>query len=111
MLDYRRIVKEMDYGIYPATDITPDINYKYNEDIVLNELQEYVDATYDQHYVQDDGLQALDVFIALGNAETTFRDNSIKYLMRYGKKDGRNRKDLLKVLHYVILMLGQLENK
>jgi len=26
--------------------------YKYNEDKVLKELAEYIDATYDQHYSQ-----------------------------------------------------------
>ena len=32
--------------------------------------------------------------------------NAIKYLCRYGKKDGRNRKDLLKGVHYVILLMN-----
>ena len=26
------------------------INYKYNEDNILKELQEYIDNTYSQHY-------------------------------------------------------------
>lgn len=82
------------------------IDYKYNENQVINEVKDYVDSTYGEHYVKNEGLQTLDVFIALGNAETTCRDNAIKYLMRYGEKQGKNRKDLLKVLHYVILMLG-----
>ena len=29
----------------------------------------------------------------------------LKYAQRYGKKDGRNRKDLLKIIHYAIIML------
>ena len=29
----------------------------------------------------------------------------MKYAQRYGKKGGRNRKDLLKVIHYAIMML------
>jgi hypothetical protein len=33
-------------------------------------------------------------------------DNSLKYLMRYGKKNGSNRDDLLKAVHYIILALG-----
>jgi len=85
------------------------IDYKYNEGMVMDELREYIDSTYGQHYVKGEGLQTLDVFIALGNADTTCRDNAIKYLMRYGQKAGKNRKDLLKILHYVILMLG-IEN-
>ena len=31
--------------------------------------------------------------------------NILKYAQRYGKKDGYNRKDLLKVLHYAIMAL------
>ena len=32
--------------------------------------------------------------------------NAIKYLARYGKKNGKNRKDLLKAVHYVILLMS-----
>ena len=31
--------------------------------------------------------------------------NAIKYLMRYGKKQGHNRADLMKVLHYALFAL------
>ena len=31
--------------------------------------------------------------------------NILKYAQRYGKKDGTNRKDLMKVLHYAIIAL------
>ena len=31
--------------------------------------------------------------------------NIIKYAQRYGKKNGRNRADLLKVAHYAIMAL------
>jgi hypothetical protein len=38
--------------------------------------------------------------------------NIIKYCQRYGKKEGKNRKDLLKVVHYAIMALyiDTLEN-
>ena len=37
--------------------------------------------------------------------------NAIKYLARFGKKDGRNRKDLLKEnVHYIVLLMDS-ENK
>jgi hypothetical protein len=29
----------------------------------------------------------------------------LKYAQRYGKKDGKNRRDLLKVIHYGIIAL------
>lgn len=31
--------------------------------------------------------------------------NILKYAQRYGKKEGCNRKDLLKVIHYAIMAL------
>jgi hypothetical protein len=31
--------------------------------------------------------------------------NIIKYAMRYGKKEGYNEKDLLKIIHYAIMAL------
>ena len=33
--------------------------------------------------------------------------NIIKYAQRYGKKDGYNEKDLLKIVHYAIILLGK----
>ena len=36
--------------------------------------------------------------------------NAIKYLCRFGKKDGRNRKDLLKAIHYIILLMSSENN-
>jgi hypothetical protein len=32
--------------------------------------------------------------------------NAIKYLCRYGKKAGKNRKDLLKAIHYIVLLMS-----
>jgi hypothetical protein len=31
--------------------------------------------------------------------------NAIKYIQRYGKKDGFNRKDLIKATHYCIMAI------
>lgn len=81
-------------------------NYKYNEDKILEELKNYVDKTYSQHYVDPKtDVQVLDIWNSLGSVETTLRDNVIKYAMRFGKKDGRNVKDLMKILHYTILWI------
>ena len=32
--------------------------------------------------------------------------NAIKYLMRYGKKQGKNQKDLIKAIHYIVLLIS-----
>ena len=84
-------------------------DYKYNEDKAIQAFKDYVDSTYGQHYVGDGDVQTVDFWKSLGSLDTTSRDNAIKYLARYGKKSGKNRKDLLKAVHYIILMLYALD--
>jgi len=81
------------------------VKYKYNEDINVAKFVDYINSTYDQHYVGDGDIQTVDFWQSLGSLETTARDTAIKYLARYGKKEGRNPKDLLKAVHYIILMM------
>jgi hypothetical protein len=88
-----------------------DINYKYDEGDILKEITDYVNSTYNQHYVQGDDLQIIDVWKSLGSLDTTARDTAIKYLGRFGKKDGYNRKDLLKAIHYIILMMHDTKDE
>lgn len=79
------------------------MEYKYKEDKILKELTKYIDSTYDQHYATKTSVQTTDVWEALGIASESCQSNILKYCMRYGKKDGYNKKDLLKILHYTIL--------
>jgi len=78
------------------------MTYRYNEDIILEELKKYIDQTYSQHYSADE-IQTVDVWKGLGIEKESCQSNIIKYAMRYGKKEGYNKKDLLKILHYTIL--------
>jgi hypothetical protein len=80
------------------------INYKFKEDITLDELKKYIDQTYDQHYANGK-YQATDMIIDSGHGEGFCIGNIMKYAMRYGKKDGRQRSDLLKIIHYAIIAL------
>ena len=80
------------------------INYKFNEEKIIHELQDYIDSTYSQHSASDK-YHATDVIIDSGHGEGFAMGNIMKYAQRYGKKDGYNRKDLLKVLHYAIMAL------
>lgn len=82
-----------------------NIKYKYNEQVNLNKVIKYINGTYGQHYVGNGDIQTVDFWESLGSLETTARDTAIKYLARYGKKAGRNEKDLLKAIHYIILMM------
>lgn len=77
---------------------------RFNEDKFIKEVEKYIEGTYDQHYVGKKEVQTIDVWETLGSIDTTCRDTAIKYLMRYGKKGGHNRKDLLKAVHYIVLL-------
>jgi hypothetical protein len=80
------------------------IVYKYSEDNILKELKEYIDATYNEHYSQNK-FQATEFILDAGHGDGFCIGNIMKYAQRYGKKDGYNRKDLLKVIHYGIMAL------
>ena len=78
---------------------------KYNEDALLAELRDYISGTYGQHYsAGNDSIQTLDLIEACGDAEAFCRSNILKYASRYDKK-GSARRDIIKILHYGLLLL------
>ena len=82
------------------------MNYKFNEDKLIQELMEYVDKTYDQHYATDK-YQATDIIIDSGHGTGFCLGNVIKYAKRYGNKGtpADARKDIMKILHYALIQL------
>ena len=86
------------------------IDYKYDEDNTLAELKEYIDSTYDEHYSKNK-FQATEFIIDGGHGEGFCIGNIMKYAQRYGKKGGKNKRDLLKVIHYgiIALYINQME--
>jgi hypothetical protein len=89
--------------------------WKYNEDKILKQLEQYISGTYSQHYVDRTGggtEQTLDK-IKHNRREGFCAGNITKYTDRYDTK-GTPRADLFKVLHYTILLINHLnlvENK
>ena len=81
------------------------IEYKFNENEILKEIQKYVDSTYEQHYATGK-IQSTEFIIDISHGLGFTIGNIIKYAQRYGKKDGFNRKDLFKVIHYAIIALS-----
>ena len=89
-----------------AEVVSEKINYKYAEDKIITEFFNYISNTYGEHYkTEDQGIECFDAWIALGDSMPTFRNTAIKYLWRYGKKNGSNKADLMKALHYTIMCL------
>ena len=70
----------------------------------MSELKEYIDSTYEEHYSKNK-FQATEFIIDGGHGEGFCIGNIMKYAQRYGKKDGYNKRDLLKVIHYGIIAL------
>lgn len=79
--------------------------WKYSEDIILKEVRGYLSDTYRAHYCsQESKTQTLDLIDSIGDAEAFCRSNAIKYLSRFGKKNGKSKFDILKAIHYCILL-------
>ena len=85
------------------------MEYKFNEENIIQQVQRYVDGTYDRHYAQGK-YQATDMIIDAGHGKGFCMGNIMKYAMRIGKKDGKNNLDLYKIIHYAIIAIA-LEDK
>lgn len=85
------------------------VHFKYGEDMYLAEVAKYLESTYRAHYVGTDGIQSFDAIKASGHGVGFTVGDIIKYAMRFGKKDGYNRKDVLKIIHYAILLLHVMD--
>lgn len=85
-------------------DNMPD--FKFNEDIYIDEIADYIISTYSQHYSKKK-FQASEFIYDTGHGTGFNMGNVMKYAQRYGNKgsDEDGRKDLMKVIHYAILQL------
>ena len=84
---------------------------KYNEDKILKEVLDYVKGTYSKHYsTTKEGFQVQDLLRHLKTDKDFSLSNAIKYLCRYGKKEGKNKLDLYKAIHYIVLLINSEEN-
>lgn len=80
-----------------------DVNI-YNEDKYLKELQDYILDTYKQHYSKSK-FQSTQFILDSGHGEGFCIGNIMKYAQRYGRKAGKNRVDLMKIIHYAIIAI------
>ena len=109
MLSFNVEGVDLSSEVYPPVTGNVDITvnserFKYNEDAILKELKEYISATYNQHY-SSEGIQTLDLIESCGDGEAFCRSNILKYASRYDKK-GTARRDIMKILHYAVLLLN-----
>lgn len=84
--------------------------WRYNEDKILKQLEEYLKSTYNQHYVdRTSGSKDQTIDKIKHNRREGFcAGNVTKYIDRYDTK-GTPRADLFKVLHYTMLLINHLD--
>lgn len=89
------------------------VNFKYKEDEILEILHEYVKNTYKQHYIKKNNVQTLDSIMSMEDGLGFIKGNIIKYTSRQGLKKGSEIDDLLKIMHYAVLLyyFAHHENK
>ena len=75
---------------------------KFDELQILEDVEDYIIDTYKQHYAGK--YQATDMIIDAGHGEGFCIGNIMKYAMRCGKKDEKE-KELLKIIHYAIIAI------
>jgi len=114
--NFEQTKQHTQYNVIGDEYISPSLNfnlnmntdsnrYKYSETRILKELEDYISATYNQHYsAGDDRIQTLDLIEACGDGESFCRSNILKYASRYDKK-GTARRDIMKILHYAVLLM------
>ena len=93
----------------PTEENMSDSRNKYHEKEILKDVEDYVSRTYNGHYTgtkhEYRNVQTLDLMAARDLASDFCQANILKYGSRYGSKDGKNKKDLMKVIHYAMLLL------
>lgn len=93
------------YNTVMSEDTNKNGFWKYEEDKTLKEVEQYLSSTYHSHYTSEQSkTQTLDLIESIGDAEAFTRSNAIKYLSRFGKKNGKSKMDILKAIHYCVLL-------
>ena len=106
--DYMATIDDM-YSHHFTTEQPMAHYFKYHEEEILKDIQEYVSQTYQGHYTGKSheyrNVQTIDLMASKELAAGFCQANILKYGSRYGNKDGKNKKDLMKVIHYAMLLL------
>ncbi len=105
-----RVEYKLNNEVQKQGEEKPMANYfKYHEEEILKDIEDYVSATYRGHYTGTQheyrNVQTIDLMASRDLAPDFCQANILKYGSRYGSKDGRNKKDLMKVIHYAMLLL------
>lgn len=78
------------------------IDYRYDEYKFLNDCLSHIDSTYGKHYAGN--IQTTEYIMANAKSLDFLVGNVVKYASRYGKKNGANKEDLYKAVHFIAMM-------
>jgi hypothetical protein len=100
---------DVEYTLGPSTEI----QYVFNEKKVLADVLAYIDTTYSGHYSAKKSKKGSKKKIQVtefacshcDSPQDALRFNVLKYAARYGHKKGFNKDDLLKSIHYLVMMI------
>lgn len=87
--------------------------FKSLQGLYLQEVKDYFETTKSNHYSTNplaDKIEAIDVIDSLGFLKEFALSNVIKYVMRFGHKDGYNKKDIYKAIQYLIWLVIYIEH-
>lgn len=98
-------------GVHPRVSVdrpdsppeSPLVTGRFNEEEFLSELRTHLEKTYDEHYIQGDRQVIENVMDGMNSLE--FLTGTVQtYIARYGKKQGYNKADLFKAVHFILFM-------
>lgn len=81
----------------------------------LSELSDYITNNQINHYSNMDEntgeiSDTVDLISGITDVKPFLFSNVIKYISRYGMKNGKNKKDLFKAAHYIMMLAYYLDH-
>ncbi len=87
--------------------MTKNIDFKFNEREIMDELIEFISKTYSSHYANSkEGKQTLEIISSAGLGVGFVIGHIMEYATKYGKDKWNDRENLFKLAHYVILLIA-----
>lgn len=86
--------------------MTAKIDFKFREEQFFKEFYDYVCSTYGEHYSGKGGQLLEEYGPGDPNAEGFCLVSGRKYLKRFGKKNGKNKADIFKTMHFCLLLMN-----
>ena len=82
-------------------------HFLHNEDRHLQFVEDFIRSANTKHYKDDETqTDVISDWDEMGITQEACIANIVKYAKRYGKKSGKNKYDLYKIIHYTAILLN-----